>query len=308
MRAYSIFDDYPKEAVELLNEVGVNVTVHPLGVPRPSEITMKDILLDYDIVIIGTSQKLSENMMSEVASHKIIATASVGTDHIKIPTGKEKFFTVLNTPKANAQSVAEYTIGCALNCVKRMNEGKELYEQKKDNKQLIKKPEDLYGKTIGIVGAGLISQKIMEYARFFGMKVVCWTAHPENHSELISLGVRFVELDELAKVSNVVSVNLPNNADTVNFINADFIDKMKNDSILISVSRLDTIDWRTLLKKAELNKNFYVNLDIDLDNDVAESLSSNNNVQITPHIAGGTIETRKRMFLEIASRIVEMVE
>ena len=82
MKAYSIFDDYSREAVEILNNNGIHVTVHPHGVPRPAHDQMKRILEEYDIVIIGTSQKISEDMFENITEPRIIATASVGVDEV----------------------------------------------------------------------------------------------------------------------------------------------------------------------------------------------------------------------------------
>lgn len=307
MKLYTIFDDFPDEAVEELKSAGIQVTVHPTGVPRPNADEMSAIVREYDIVIIGTSQKLTEEMLSGVDSPRMIGTASVGTDHIQIPEGKEKLFTVFNTPFANGQSVAEYTMGCALSCIKRMREGNQLYLEKKNNKQLHQKPEDLRGKTMGVVGAGHISRKIMEYAAIFGMQILCWTAHPERHSALLEKGVQFVLLEELARSADVVSVNLPNNAGTKNIIDSAFVDGMKENAVFISVSRLATVDWEALLRRAERERGFYVCLDIDMDERVAEEMPDLPNVMITPHIAGGTVETRRRMFMEVASQIAEAV-
>ena len=87
---------------------------------------MKEILGEYDCVIIGTSQKIGEDDFDAVNSPRIIATASAGTDHIKVPEAKKDLITVINTPGANAVAVAEYTLGCALSCVKRLDEGSRL--------------------------------------------------------------------------------------------------------------------------------------------------------------------------------------
>lgn len=306
MRAYTIFDDFGEEPIKILRDAGVDLVVHPLGVPRPDAQQMKNILEEYDCVIIGTSQKISEDMFEKVLSPKFIATASVGLDHIRVPDEKKDLITIFNTPKANAQSVAEYTIGCALACCKRLEEGKLLYCQGKNNKSLSNKPEDLYGRTIGVIGAGNISVRIMEYAKLFGMNVMCWTAHPEHHSELVNQEIRFVDLDELLKESDVISVNLPNNDGTKNLISRERVGLMKDSAIFISVSRLATVDSTALFDKAMENKNFYVCLDLDIDNSVVNSIPDVSNVLVTPHIAGGTIATRKRMFREVAEQIVNM--
>ena len=303
MKLYTIFDDFDEQAARLIRDAGGLLTIHPKGIPRPDHDQIKTILEHYDCVIIGTSQKITEDMFENVSGPRIIASASVGLDHIRVPAEKRDLVTILNTPKANAQSVAEYTMGCTLTCCKRLAEGAELFRQGKNNKNLYRKPEDLAGKTIGVVGAGNISAKIMEYARFFGMDVLCWTRNPDRHRELESMDVRFVSLPELAALSDFISVNLPSNPDTAGIISADLVYQMKDTAVFISVSRAETIDLAALLKKAEADPGFYLCLDIDVSSDIASRIPDIPNVMITPHIAGGTIETRKRMFRELANEI-----
>ena len=302
MKIYSIFDDFDEQAARLIQEAGGLLTIHPQGVPRPDHDQMKTILEHYDCVIIGTSQIITEDMFENVSEPRIIASASVGLDHIRVPEEKKPLVTILNTPKANAQSVAEYTMGCALACCKRLAEGAELYRQGKNNKNLYRKPEDLAGKTIGVVGAGNISEKIIEYARFFEMDVFCWTRNPE------ALGVRFVPLQELVTSSDYISVNLPNTPDTAGIISADLVHRMKDTAVFISVSRVETVDLDALLKKAEANPGFYVCLDIDIQNGISACVPDLPNVTVTPHIAGGTVETRRRMFRELAASISNVIQ
>ncbi len=305
MKAYSIFDDFDYKAMQILKEASVDLMIHPQGIPRPNEEQMKKILEVYDCVIIGTSQRITCEMFDNIATPRIIATASVGLDHICIPNDKKSLITVINTPKANAQSVAEYTIGMALNCCKRFDEGNLLYRKGKSNKELIKKPEDLYGKTMGVIGAGNISVEIMKYASMFGMKILFWTVHPEKHLDLEGKGYYYAEFEKLISNSDVISVNLPNVENTKGLINRDNVQKMKDNCIFISVSRLETVDLNALMEKANKNANFYVCLDLDLDLSVVNNIKDISNVFVTPHIAGGTIETRKRMFIELANKIAE---
>lgn len=308
MRAYSIFDDFTQEAIDILTGAGVELTVHPFGVPRPDHDQMKAILEEYDCVIIGTSQKITEDMFERITTPRIIATASVGLDHIRVPEEKKALVTIINTPKANAQSVAEYTMACALSCVKRLAEGNKLYSERKNNKALYQKPEDLLGKTIGVVGAGNISVRIMEYAQFFGMKVLCWTRNPGGHNELKEKGVQFVSLEDLVATSDVISVNLPNISGTKGLVSSRLVSKMKDTAVFISVSRIDTIDIDALFTKAINERSFYVCLDLDVNEDVVQEKPEIPNVLVTPHIAGGTVETRKRMFREVADSVTVIVQ
>ena len=306
MRIYSIFDDFGEIPAEILKKSGIDIVIHPIGVSRPDEVQMKALFEEYDGVIIGTSQKMGEQMFENISSPKIIATASVGLDHIQIPEDKKKYITVLNTPKANAQSVAEYTFGCALTCCKRLFEGTELYKNSKNNKCLFQKPDDLFGKKLGVIGAGNISKKIMDYGVALGMEVAYWTAHPESHKDVEDKGVKFEGIEQLLGSSNVISVNLPNNAETQRIISESRVDMMKNDAIFISVSRKETVDVQALFKKAKDHAGFFVCLDLDIDQEIVQIIPNTHNVIVTPHIAGGTINTRKRMFSELAEKICSM--
>lgn len=303
MKIYSIFDDFGEEPINILKDAGIDIVVHPFGSERPDSIQMKQLLEEYDGVVIGTTQKMDEDTFTNIESPKIIATASVGVDHICVPEKKKNLITIFNTPKANAQSVAEYTIGCALVCCKRIIEGRILYSEGKNNKKLSQKPEDLCGKILGVVGAGNISLKIMEYGKILGMHIICWTAHPDRHQNVSELGGEFVELDKLLRTADIISVNLPNNSDTKNLISEERIHTIKTNAIFISISRKDTCNFRALLEKAEMHPNFYVCLDLDINEDIVDLIPPIPNIVITPHIAGGTLNTRKRMFIEVAKQI-----
>lgn len=307
IEAYSIFDDFPIEAANILTDSGIHLTIHPSGVPRPDAAQMKTILEQHEIVIIGTSQKIYEDMFENIATPRIIGTASVGIDHIHVPADKTGFVTILNTPAANAPSVAEYIVGALLMTRHRIMEGSELYAEGKDNKKLIRKPEDIHGMTMGFVGAGRISTKVMQLLKPFGLRYICHTDDAPLRQYLIDeYDVQFVSLNELAESADVISVNVPSTETTKGLISNELIDAMKSNATLISISREQVIDIPALLKKAERNQNFYAVLDLDV---IPAYIGKNNrrNVVITPHIAGGTIESRKRMFKEVAERIVNQM-
>lgn len=305
MRAYCIFDDFLPDCLQKLKNAGITVTVCEKGQARPDDIEMKAILEKYDIVIIGTSQKIYAWMWENITTPRIIGTASVGVDHIKVPENKRHLLTIINTPHANARSVAEYVIGTALMFQKRILEGNKLYYQGKSNKSLVKKPQDLHGATVGLIGAGHISTMIMELMHAFGVHFLSYTKHPNRHSDLTEkYGVKFVSLLELAERSDIISVNVTSDQTTVNLVNSELITAMKNDCIFISISRAQVVDIIALLEKAKLYPNFYIGLDLDVS---AEHIGKNNgnNIIFTPHIAGGTIETRKRMFEEVTEGILK---
>ncbi len=306
VKVYSIFDDFDNDSIQRLVASEFEITLHESGKMRPSEEELIEILRNYDCIIVGTSQKISEVMFESINDRKIIATISSGIDHIKIPVDKYELITVINTPNANVQSVAEYTIGCILCAAKRLKEGNILFEKGKTKKFLTNSPQELYGKKIGIVGAGTISQKIMEYAQFFGMKIYCWTKHPEKYRDLEKKGVFFTSLEEIAEKCSIISVNLPNVSETRGIISKRLIKKMKNDTIFISISRIEVLEWKALIKRAIDSSSFYVNLDVDVFDELVNEIQNINNVVITPHIAGESVESRKKKFSEITEALLEM--
>lgn len=307
MKAFCIFDDFPSSCVEQLENVGISMTVLKRGHSRPSDEEMRHIFEMYNIVIIGTSQRIYSWMWQNVTEPRIVATASVGIDHIHVPEDKSKLLTILNTPKANAQSVAEYTIGAMLMSRKRFVEGNVLYQKAQDNKSLSKKPEDVHGSVVGLVGAGKISTKIMELLSPFGVELLCFTKNPGRHTDLSQrFGTEFVDLETLTRKSDIISVNVPSDPSTRNLISAKLVAGMKDDGIFISVSRASVVDIPALIAKSEANFNFYTILDMDVD---SAFVGKNNgrNIIITPHIAGGTIATRQRMFVELTERLMNKI-
>lgn len=305
MKAYIVFDDFLPDSVRELENAGISVTVHKKGQARPNRCEMKRILEQFDIVIIGTGQKIDEEMWENITTCRIIGSASVGIDHIKVPDNKKHLLTVVNTPTANARSVAEYVLGVMLMFRRRLLEGNDLYYVGADNKKLIRKPEDLYGTTVGLIGAGHISIMVMDMLKPFGTKILCHTKHPSRHMDLMErFNVEFVALPELIKMSDIISVNVAFDSSTTNLISDKLVAVMKENCIFISISRPQVVDIEALLRKGELNPNFYICLDIDVIPKYAGK-NNNRNIIFTPHIAGGTIETRKRMFMEVTKGILK---
>ena len=123
MKVYSTFDDLDEKSKKIMLKAGINLFIHPHGIARPNKHMLTEILDNYDAVMLGTSQKISPDMLSNIVSPKIIATASSGIDHIEIPESKKKLVKIVNTPKATGLAVAEYTFANILSCYRRLAEG-----------------------------------------------------------------------------------------------------------------------------------------------------------------------------------------
>lgn len=307
MKAFSIFDDFPVSSIDILEKHGIDVTLLEKGKERPNGDVLKNLLDEYDILFISTAQKMPEEMFADVNVPKIIGAASSGVDHIHIPEEKKNLIKIANATHANRSTVTEHTFGLILTLRKQLIEGRETAAKGLSKKAMERKPIDLYGSTMGVIGAGGIASTVLRMAKCFGMKLLCWTLHPENHGELIDDGVEFVDIDSLLKEADVISVNIPMSEQTNNLINDKRVALMKETSTFVSTSRLEITDNVALMEKAKKCPSFSVGMDVDAANIKDLWDPSMKNVIVTPHIGGGTIESRIRLFNECSENVVKAV-
>lgn len=304
MKAYSVFSDFSPAAEEILNNSGIELVKGENDAAANFSENLSDLIRKYDALVIGTSQKISSDILSRIDKRLIIGTISSGTDHISIPEFKQNSIRIVNAPTANAQSVSEHVFAMILSFIKRLNEGIGLYRNGKDKKCLKRKSTELASYSIGVLGAGEIGKAIIRISRMFNMKTYCYTANPSRHTDIGNMGTEFLSIDELIHKSNIIVLCLPSNEETVGIISYDRVQEMKNDSIFISISRPELIDIQALLNKAYEYDSFYLGLDIDV---LPLNLEKRDNVIITPHYAGVTVEARERQFIEVAENITSVI-
>lgn len=307
MKAYSIFDDFPQSSIEIIENAGIELTLLPKGEERPTGEALKHLLDSYDIIFISTAQKMPEEMFSNVTTPKIIGTASSGTDHIHVPADKKHLIKVANATHANRTTVTEHTFGLILTLRKLLIEGRNVAVEGKAKKVMSAKPVDLLGSTIGVVGAGGIASTLLGYAKVFGMKRLCWTLNPDKHQDLANDGVEFVDIDTLMKQSDIVSVNIPMSDATNNLINADRVAMLKDNAVFVTTSRTEICDNEALFAKSKSCPSFGLGMDVDAANVMGLWTLDQNNVIVTPHIGGGTVASRIRLFDECSENVVKCI-
>lgn len=305
LKAYCTSNRFNDEAKQIIKNAGVELTINDSreGIGKDELISA---LEKYDILIISIFSKLTADMIKYVKTPKIIATLSVGLDHIDESFLKSPLITVINAKTANSLSVAEHIFALILTLNKRVEEGNRLVLEGKGNrKYLHEKPEDISQKTLGLIGCGNISLNVMKIANAFNMKILCYDKYLANSINLINKGVRFVDLDELLKTSDIISVNIPLDSETKDFISKDKIRLMKSTATFINTSRTEVVDTKALIEYADLHDTFYVGLDIDVDNYKELFNKYRKNVIVTPHIAGTSKQAIYKVNIEVANRIVE---
>lgn len=307
-KAFSVISNISTSAIDILESNNIDLTIDNSGnIPNTQEII--SLLNDYDILIIGVKTLISKEILEYVKSPKIIATLSIGLDHIGKEVRDSNLIHVVNIKNANTISVAEHIFSLILALNKRLYESNNLVLDKKGNKKnLHERPDDISNKKLGLIGAGNITKEVIKIAKVFNMSICCYTKNPDNHKDLLEYGVIFKTLDEVLKESDIINVSIPLTEETKYLISRDKINIMKPTATFINTSRQDVVDTKALIENADKYNTFYVGLDIDLD-DYADLFSVyRNNVIVTPHTAGVSKQAIDRMDYELANKIIKCLK
>lgn len=307
MKAYCVFKDFNLDACKIIENAGIELILNKSD-EKPNGENLVSILKEYDIIILSVFCKLTKEMIKHINKPIIIATLSVGLDHIDKSFFNSPFVKIINIKTSNAISVAEHIFALILSLNKRVFESNKLVLEGKGIRSAIhQRPEDISGKVLGLIGCGNITQEVIKIANVFNMKLLCFTKNPSNHKDMINKGVTFVDLDYLLKESDIINISIPLNNETKNLISKEKISLMKPSATFINTSRSEVVDTNALIEYADVNKQFYVGLDIDVDKyNILKKYREN--VIVTPHIAGITKQAVYRMDFEIANKIIDLVK
>lgn len=188
LKAYSVFKDLDKKACEILVSAGIKLELSTCD-ERPNEEELLRLLEEYDILIIGVREKLTEGMINAVNKKKIIATLSIGIDHIDKSFFESELIKIINCQTSNVISVAEHIFSLILSLKKRIIEANEIAIRGGTKKDLSARSNDISNSSIGIIGAGKISREVIKIAKAFNMKIYCNTLNPEKHQDLLEKDV-----------------------------------------------------------------------------------------------------------------------
>jgi D-lactate dehydrogenase len=215
---------------------------------------------DADVVSTFIYSNLNRVVLEQFKQLKLIATRSTGYDHIDGDYCRERGIIVSNVPTYGDTTVAEHVFGLLLaishnlvNAVDRTRRG--------DFSLQGLQGFDLRGKVLGVVGTGSIGLCVIEIANGFGMAVVAYDIR-HNDEAARELGFRYVEMDELLAVSDVITLHVPYNPKTHHLISDDAFARMKDGVVLINTARGQIVDVRALVRAIGDRKVSAVGLDV----------------------------------------------
>ena len=248
-------------------------------------------------ILSALTDKLDLNTINQLPSTvKIISNFAVGFGNIDIEAAKQKGITVTNTPDVLTDATAEIGILLILGACRRASEGIEKAREGGwvwSADMLIGK--QLTGTRLGILGMGRIGQKIAKIAKSLGMII-----HYHNRSKLSEDkeqgAIYHDNLNDLMKVSDVLSVCCPASKETINLINNDAIELLPKGAVVTNVARGDIVDDEALIDALERRKVYAVGLDVYKNEpNLNPGYLKHKSAFILPHLGSATKETRTAM-------------
>lgn len=253
---------------------------------------------DAEILLVCYA-KITRETIENLPKLEYIGVLSTGFDNIDLNACRERNIAVTNVPSYGTEAVAQFALALLLEITSRVGHHDREIKNGRWEKAgfwyfgdypLI----ELYGKTIGIIGLGKIGLAAAKIYKAMGMEVLAYNRSESYKAKEI---VKYVNLDEIYEKSDIIDLHLPLTKDTRNIINEDSISRMKDGVIIINTARGPLIDEKALMAGLDSGKVFAAGLDVNrrepINND--NPLLSYDNIILTPHMAWGPVETRKRL-------------
>jgi D-3-phosphoglycerate dehydrogenase len=289
-----------------LNEKGKSILDAEAHMDDRSGISPDELLKvapEYDAIIVRGRTKLTSPILKAAANLKVIGRVGVGVDNIDLESAQKHGITVVNTPTASSNSVAELTIAMMFALARKISAADRSMKAGEWNKKQLDGIE-LSGKTLGIIGVGNIGALVADKASVLGMHVLaCDIGCLDEHIE--SLGASPTGTGKICAQADFISLHIPMSEVNRGLINQRTIQQMKTGVYLINTARGGIIDESALLEALNSGKIAGAALDVFSTEPPANSqLVRHPNLIATPHIGAQTIEAQSRTSEHIAKEVL----
>jgi len=262
-----------------------------------SESEREDALQEAEYFLVATI-KITQEMIKKASNLKLVQKTGIGVDNIDLEAARELNIPVCNTPGGNAAGVAELTIGMILSLYRKLN----ILDKATKNGEWLMweyRPSsyEMNGKTHGFIGFGNIGRETAKRSQAFGTKIVYYDKFRLPVDKEKELEVTYMELDEVLKNSDIISIHIPLLPETRGLISKRELSLMKPSAILVNVSRGNIVDEAALAEALQNNAIAGAGIDVWASEPVNKKnpLLKFDNVVATPHIGAGTRDTLNKV-------------
>ena len=298
MPAGPVTNGKPKVLVkEKIAESGVELLRNDFEVELGLEMSdgeLDERIGEFDGIVIRSQTRLTADLIERGSRLKVIGRAGTGVDNVDVSAATKRGIVVVNAPESNAVAAAEHTLALALALCRNVPQAHSSLVGG-DWARSRFAGNELYGKTLGVIGFGRIGQLVAHRAQAFEMEVVAFDKFvaAERFREL---GVERAETsEELYAEADIVTIHLPKTPDTVNWIDAEAIAQMKDGVRIVNCARGELVDLEALEAALESGKVAGAALDVFPSEPLTDHpLFGRDNVVVTPHLGAATAEAQDR--------------
>lgn len=266
---------------------------------------------DVEALITLLADKIDQKVIDKLSALKVIANYAVGYNNIDVEYATKKGIMITNTPDVLTETTADLTWALILTIARKIVEADNFVREKKFKgwRPKLLLGDDVYGKTIGIIGFGRIGQAVAERARGFKMKVLYYSRRRVDKTVENRLNATFAPLGALLKKSDFITIHTPLTRETYHLINEKSFSMMKKSAYLINTSRGAVVDERELVRALKEGKIKGAALDVfENEPEVTTELLEMKNVVLTPHIGSASESTRNKMSHMVAKNVIEALK
>src|SRR5436190_949043 len=295
-----ISDALSPAAVQIFKDRGLEVDFQPkLGADKDG---LAQRIGDFEGLAIRSATKVTPKVLEQAKRLKVIGRAGIGVDNVDIPAATAKGIIVMNTPFGNSITTAEHAITLMLTLARQIPEADISTRAGKWEKNKFLGVE-IFGKTLGIIGCGNVGSIVADRALGLKMKDIAYDPFLSAERAL-KLGVEKVELEELWRRADFVTLHTPLTEKTRNIVNAETLAQMKRGVRLINCARGELVDEAALAEAVKSGQVAGAALDVFREEPATQSvLFGLPNVVCTPHLGASTMEAQENVALQIAEQM-----
>jgi D-3-phosphoglycerate dehydrogenase len=297
-----ISDKLSPQAIDIFKQGGVEVDVKT-GL-TPDE--LKQIIGEYDGLAIRSATKVTPEILDAAKNLKVIGRAGIGVDNVDVPAATARGVIVMNTPFGNSITTAEHTISLMMALARQIPQANASTHASKWEKNKFMGVE-MYGKVLGMIGCGNIGSIVADRAQGLKMKVI--VSDPFLSSERAKdLNVEKVELEDLLKRADFITLHTPLNDSTRNILNKERLAQCKKGVRIVNCARGGLIDEVALKEAIESGHVAGAALDV-FEKEPAENnpLFGLENVVCTPHLGASTTEAQENVAVQVAEQMADFL-
>ena len=295
-----VSDKLSKTAVQIFKDRGVDVDYQPdLGKDKER---LQAVIGDYDGLAIRSTSKVTAKLIGAAKKLRVIGRAGIGVDNVDVPAATQRGIIVMNTPFGNSITTAEHAIALMFAVARQLPAADASTQAGKWEKNRFMGVE-ITAKTLGIIGCGNIGSIVAERAVGLKMKVIAYDPFLSDERAM-NLGVEKVDLDELFRRADFITLHTPLTEKTRNIIDAAAIAKMKDGVRIINCARGELVVEADLAAAIRSGKVAGAGVDVfAVEPAETSALFGLANVVCTPHLGAATTEAQENVAIQVAEQM-----